>query len=189
MAELIEWINLRLGEEAPDHLHPLLTIGIYVVVFLEIHPFKDGNGRLSRILITLLLLKAGYAYASWSSLESVIEQNKDAYYLALRRTQGTIRSDAPDWLPWMHFFVRALHQQMTRLRGKVERESRIADPLPDLAAQILDQARHHGKVTMGDMLRLTGASRNTLKDHFRALVEKRLMVRRGAGRGSWYEQP
>jgi Fic family protein len=86
MAELVSWYNeaARLGA-----LHPLLAIGLFAVVFLEIHPFQDGNGRLSRVLTTLLLLRAGYAYVPYSSLESVIEQSKEGYYLALRRTQGT----------------------------------------------------------------------------------------------------
>src|ERR1700719_2414715 len=77
------------------------------VKFLEIHPFQDGNGRLSRVLTTLLLLRAGYAYVPYSSLESVIEQSKDAYYLALRRTQKTTRTRKPDWQPWVLFFLRA----------------------------------------------------------------------------------
>ncbi len=63
---------------------------------MEIHPFQDGNGRLSRVLTTLLLLQAGYAYAPYGSLESVIEQGKEAYYLALRQTQGTIRTKMPN---------------------------------------------------------------------------------------------
>ena len=69
------------------------------MVFLAIHPFQDGNGRLSRILTTLLLLRCGYAYVPYSSLESVVEQSKEAYCLALRRTQGTIRTGKPDWQP------------------------------------------------------------------------------------------
>ena len=85
MTELIEWVNTEL---ASAHLHPLLVIGIWVVVFLEIHPFQDGNGRLSRVLTTLLLLRAGYAYVPYSSLESVIEHSKEAYYLALRQNPG-----------------------------------------------------------------------------------------------------
>ena len=103
-------------------LHPLFVIAVFTVVFLEIHPFQDGNGRLSRILTTLLLLQAGYAYVPYSSLESVIEQSKEGYYLALRQTQGSIRSGAPNWQPWLIFFLRALQQQMKRLATKVERE-------------------------------------------------------------------
>ena len=96
MAELLAWVN---GERDKALLHPLLIIAIFVVVFLEIHPFQDGNGRLSRVLTTLLLIQAGYAYVPYSSLESVIELNKEAYYLALRQTHGSIRTDAPDWRP------------------------------------------------------------------------------------------
>ena len=92
MAELIEWTTEALSNRT---LHPLLVIAVFVVVFLEIHPFQDGNGRLSRALTTLLLLRAGYAYVPYSSLESVIEQSKDSYYLALRRTQKTTRSKKP----------------------------------------------------------------------------------------------
>jgi Fic family protein len=73
MDELIAWTNTSFDEKS---LHPLLIIAIFTVVFLEIHPFQDGNGRLSRILTTLLLLKAGYTYVPYSSLESVIEANK-----------------------------------------------------------------------------------------------------------------
>ena len=74
MAELVGWVN---QERDKAVLHPLLIIAIIVVVFLEIHPFQDGNGRLSRILTTLLLIQAGYAYVPYSSLESVTELNKE----------------------------------------------------------------------------------------------------------------
>lgn len=185
MMELVSWFN---QERSGGRLHPLLLIGIWIVVFLEIHPFQDGNGRLSRVLTTLLLLQAGYAYAPYSSLESVIEQNKEAYYLALRQTQGTIRTDAPDWQPWLVFFLRALEQQVRRLERKIEREKLVLATLPELSLRIVEFAREHGRVTMGQALRLTGGNRNTLKQHFRALVEQGHLVRRGGGRGSWYER-
>ncbi len=186
MAELIGWLN---GARDSGHWHPLLIIGVFVVVFLEIHPFQDGNGRVSRILTTLLLLQAGYAYVPYSSLESVIEHTKESYYFGLRQTQSTIRKDAPDWQPWLKFFLRALHQQMKRLAAKVEREKLMVAALPELAVQILDHARNHGRVTIGDMIRLTGISRNTLKDHFRKLVEDGHIIRHGTGKGSWYSLP
>jgi Fic family protein len=84
MPELVAWTSDALTSR---QLHPLLATAIFTVVFLEIHPFQDGNGRLSRILTTLLLLRAGYSYVPYSSLESVIEQSKGCYYLALRQTQ------------------------------------------------------------------------------------------------------
>ena len=186
MAELVAW--LKQAQEV-QRLHPLLTIGIFTVVFLEIHPFQDGNGRLSRILTTLLLLKSGYAYVPYSSLESVVENSKEGYYLALRQTQGTIRTDAPSWEPWLLFFLRALQQQKRRLAAKVEREKLVMADLPELAVQILDHVRQHGRTTIGNMIRVTGASRNTLKEHFRNLVEQRHLVRHGTGKGSWYALP
>ena len=184
MAELVAWVN---GERDKAQLHPLLIIAIFVVVFLEIHPFQDSNGRLSRVLTTLLLIQAGYAYVPYSSLESVIELNKEAYYLALRQTQGSIRTDAPNWQPWLVFFLRSLAEQVRRLEKKVEREKIVLGALPELSLQIVEFAREHGRVTIGDAIKLTGVSRNTLKQHFRNLVEHGHLNQQGSGRGVWYE--
>jgi len=183
MAEVVGW---AVGEFDSRQLHPLLVTAIFIVVFLEIHPFQDGNGRLSRILTTLLLLRAGYSYVAYSSLESVVEQSKEGYYLALRQTQGTIRTDSPNWQPWVLFFLRALQQQMKRLAKKVERERVLLSAMPELSVQIIEYARQHGRVTIGDMVTLTGTSRNTLKQHFRQLLGKGYLVMHGSGRGVWY---
>ena len=183
MGELLTWVN---DERDKALLHPLLIIAIFVVVFLEIHPFQDGNGRLSRILTTLLLIQAGYTYVPYSSLESVIELNKEAYYLALRQTQGSIRSDAPNWQPWLAFFLRSMAEQVRRLEKKVERERIVLATLPDLSLQIVEFTREHGRITIGDAIKLTGVSRNTLKQHFRQLVERGHLNQQGSGRGVWY---
>ena len=183
MRELVEWTNAAL--EVRD-LHPLLVIGIFIVSFLAIHPFQDGNGRLSRILTTLLLLRCGYTYIPYSSLESVIENSKEGYYLALRQTQSSIQTDSPDWEPWLLFFLRALHQQMKRLERKMEQEHIALAALPELTLKILDYSREHGRVTLKDMVALTGVSRNTLKEHFRKLVGTGQLAMHGKGRGVWY---
>ena len=183
MTELIDWVR---EERTAGRLHPLLIIALCIVVFLAIHPFQDGNGRLSRVLTTLLLLQAGYGHVPYSSLESVIEQNKEAYYLALRQTQGTIRADVPDWQPWVVFFLRALDEQVARLEKKVEREKLVLAALPELSLAIIEFAREHGRITIGEAVKLTGASRNTLKQHFRALVENNKLNQHGKGRGVWY---
>ena len=186
MSEIVAWTIEALETKS---LHPLLAIAVFVVVFLEIHPFQDGNGRLSRILTTLLLLRTGYAYVPYSSLESVIEKSKEDYYLALRQTQVTIRTENPNWQPWVIYFLRSLVQQSRSLVKKVEREKIILSNLPNLSLQILDHARQHGRVTMSDMIKITGIGRNTLKEHFRALLKKNYLTLRGKGRGSWYELP
>ena len=183
MEELVSWAR---GQQEARTLHSLLIIAIFVVVFLEIHPFQDGNGRLSRVLTTLLLLRAGYAYVPYSSMESVIEQSKDAYYLALRRTQSTIRTPQPDWTPWFEFFLRALQQQKRRLEKKIDRERIILGELPELSVQIMELARERGRVTVADAVKATGASRNTIKDHIISLAERGHLIRHGAGRGTWY---
>ena len=183
MDELLEWTNTALQEKS---LHPLLITAVFTVVFLEIHPFQDGNGRLSRILTTLLLLKAGYAYVPYSSLESVIEQNKEGYYLALRQTQGTIRTDAPNWQPWVIYFLKALSKQKKRLEARIKRERLLIGDLPSLSVEILEIAREHGRVTVNDAVKATNASRNTIKDHIKSLHNNGMLERHGAGRGTWY---
>ena len=183
MSELVEWTRKELKA---SELHVLIVVAIFIVAFLAIHPFQDGNGRLSRILTTLLLLRAGYAYVPFSSLESVIEQNRDQYYLALRQTQGTIRTQAPDWQPWLAFFLRSLAAQKTNLEKKIERERLILGDLPELSVRLLEICREHGRITVAEAARLTGASRNTIKDHLKALTRAGHLEQHGAGRGAWY---
>ena len=171
--------------QADEH-HPILVIAAFVARFLAIHPFQDGNGRLSRILTTLLLLRAAYEYVPYGSLESVIERSKDAYYLSLRQTQDTIHAETPDWQPWLKFFLRALRQQKVRLEKKIERERLILGDLPELSVQILELCRERGRVTVADAAIVTGANRNTIKDHLKALTNANHLERHGAGRGTWY---
>jgi Fic family protein len=183
MAELVAWLKDARELRRP---HPLLIIAVFIVVFLEIHPFQDGNGRLSRILTTLLLLQAGYAYVPFSSLESVIENSKESYYLALRQTQSTLHKGQTNWQPWLLFFLRALQQQKRHLSAKVEREKAALSSLSELAVQIMDYAQAQGRVTTRDMVREHKASPNTAKATFANLVKKGLLVRHGAGRSIWY---
>ncbi len=183
MAELVDWTRETLEQ---NQLHPLLTIAIFAVTFLEIHPFQDGNGRLSRILTTLLLLRAGYAYVPYSSLESVIEQSKEGYYLALRDTQGTIRTNSPDWQPWVMYLLRALQKQKQRLETKIEREKILLETLPPLSMQILELAKEHGRLTIGQIVEITGANRNTIKKHLQMLVTAQRLEQHGKGKGTWY---
>ncbi len=183
MQELLSFTREQLEK---NKLHPLLIISIFVVVFLEIHPFQDGNGRLSRVLTTLLLLRSGYTYVPYSSLESVIEENKEGYYLALRQTQGAIRSKTPNWQPWVTFFLKSLQKQKYNLAKKIETEKLLLETLPELSLKILEHVNHHGRVTIGEMVSLTGKSRNTLKEHFRLLTQKQFLKPYSSGRGAWY---
>ncbi len=182
MRELMEWSDVQLNEK---ELHPLLTLSIFTVHFLAIHPFQDGNGRLSRILTTLLLLKKGYQYVPYSSLESVIERNKDNYYLALRRTQGTFESDRPEYGPWILFFLNALDTQKEMLARKIEREKNIIK-LPKLSRQILELVKDHGELSISEIESITKANRNTIKVKLRELVKGRCLLSQGRGKGTRY---
>jgi Fic family protein len=185
MAELVAWVNETLDGK---QLHPLLVTAIFIVVFLEIHPFQDGNGRLSRVLTTLLLLRSGYAYVPYSSLESVIEASKEGYYLGLHRTQGTIRSDAPLWEPWIIYFLQSLRQQKARLEAKIARERLMVERMPELSVQILDLAKAHGRITNGQIVDVTSANRNTVKKHLQMLVSANHLVQHGSGKATWYSR-
>ena len=185
MEELFSWLAT---EERDQNLHPLLRIAAFVVVFLAIHPFQDGNGRLSRILNNLILLQSGYSFASYSSLESVIEHNKEAYYLALRHTQTTLRSDTVDWDSWILFFLRSVQSQIDRLRANLgavvaQEEHRDLSPLAERLAVLLVE---RGTLTVADAAAATGVNRNTIKDKFTELVGKGLAALHGKGRGAHY---
>lgn len=182
MAELVAWYR----DAMQGGTHPLIAIGVFVVVFLAIHPFQDGNGRLSRALTTLLLLRSGYAYVPYSSLESIIEQNKEGYYLALRRTQGTLKADAPDWAPWLTYFLRSLQKQKQRLAEKVEREHLLRSTLPELSIKIVELVRTHGQLAVADVIQLTGAPRATAKRHLAELVDGGYLKTIGKSRGTRY---
>jgi len=184
MEALLAWSNEAL--EKREH-HPLLIIAVFVVRFLAIHPFQDGNGRLSRALSTLLLLRAGYKYVAYSSLERIVEENKDEYYRTLRRAQATLDKDESQLIDWLTFFVRALHRQKEVLERKVQQEKLMA-PLAPLSEKLLGIVREHGRVTVKEATTITQANRNTIKEHLKQLVNAGHLARRGQGRGSWYEK-
>jgi len=186
MEELVYWTREALETKL---LHPLLITGIFVVVFLAIHPFQDGNGSLSRILTTLLLLKLGYIYVPYSSFESVIEANKESYYLALRKTQQTLKTDRSDWMPWILFFLRSMQKQKRLLEKKIVREKVISLQLSELSANILEVIQAHGRLHIRDLETITKAKRSTLKKHIQDLINSDQLVRHGKGRATWYTLP
>jgi Fic family protein len=108
MQELVGWTNGEL--EGKTH-HPLLVTAVFHVRFLAIHPFQDGNGRLARVLTNLLLLRTGYSYMPYSSLERVIEENREQYYRGLRSAQGTLDKDESRLMDWLRFFILCLVEQ------------------------------------------------------------------------------
>jgi len=183
MEKLLRWFEETQREGS---LHPLLVTGIFIVWFLAIHPFQDGNGRLSRVLTTLMLLRSGYAYVPYSSMESIIEESKGAYYAALRHTQLTLKNEKPDWEAWLVFFLRCVARQKERLARRIEAEEKIPLNLSGLAVEIVNLLAVTSPVTVAGVVASTGANRNTVKAALNGLVKRNLIARRGKGRGVHY---
>lgn len=184
MQELIEWTNKAFADKK---LHPLIITGIFTVLFLAIHPFQDGNGRLSRLLTTLLMLRSGYLYAPYSSLESIIESNKESYYQALQRTQKAWQAQKPDWNAWLLFFFQCLQRQKDHLQVKLEREKILLTTLSPLSQKVMELLKMHGQLTISQIAALSGANRNTLKKTLQTLSKDNHIIRHGQSKGSWYQ--
>jgi len=186
MQDLLAWTRETLADNS---YHPLIVTGIFNVVFLAIHPFQDGNGRLSRALVSLLLLKTGYSYIPYASLESIVEKNKDAYYLALQRTQRTLCRDKIDWLHWLRFFLVSLKRQKEHLVEKTKALSQYT-ALPRESVLIMQYVDSHQRITLREAEKLiTTVSKPTIKNRFSKLVEQGLLIRHGKARGTWYSKP
>ena len=186
MQNLLIWTRETLNDNS---YHPLIVIAVFNVAFLAIHPFQDGNGRLSRVLANLLLLKAGYSYIPYASLESIVEKNKDAYYLSLQRTQRTLHSDTIDWLPWLRFFLNALKRQKDHLIEKTKALKPYAQ-LPYESRLIMHHVDSHHRITIRDAEKLiTTITRPTIKNRLSQLVAQGFLIRRGRARGTWYSKP
>jgi Fic family protein len=183
MQDLMNWFRTQQTEQK---LHPLILIGIFIVHFLAIHPFQDGNGRLSRIITTLLLMQFGYVYTPYSSLESVIERNKENYYIALRKTQATLK-DEPNYDPWLLFFLKSLQKQKTHLERKLEMEKdAMIFNLSDLSRKIVDIIKERESVGIGEITYLARANKNTVKKHLSTLVKDELITRHERGKSTKY---
>ena len=184
MRELIDWANSTFEDK---FLHPIITIGIFIVHFLAIHPFTDGNGRLSRALTILLMLKNKYSYMPYASLESIIEASKDAYYRALRATQKTIWSDKVDYEPWLTFFVTSLQKQKRSLEEKIQKlKLADTDKLSPTAREILSLFAKGAEMSVSEIVKITKKNPETIRKSVQSLVKKGLLVKLGTTRGVTY---
>jgi len=181
MKNLIEWHD-KMSEK---DWHPLVIISIFIVAFLAIHPFQDGNGRLSRALTTLMLLKFNYLYVPYISLEHIIEENKADYYKALQLTQTTLRSSEPNFYPWFSFFFMALEKQMNLLKSRISEIKRI-QKLPKISMDIFNAIQTHQQLSIVQLSELLGINRNTIRNHVYQLVYNKYLKQNGQGRGVFY---
>ncbi|MBQ9271125.1 MAG: Fic family protein [Alphaproteobacteria bacterium] len=186
MRELVEWANDNFKD---GYFHPIIVIGVFIVHFLSIHPFTDGNGRMSRALTSLLMLQSGYLYMPYSSMESIIEASKEGYYRALRGTQKSIWTDTVDYEPWLSFFITALQKQKRHLEAKIEQIKKATDDkLSETSWKILDLFDEQDRWTTSDIAQNLGINIETIKKSVQSLVKKGYLDKKGTTRGAWYER-
>lgn len=180
----VAWAASRLAGRT---FHPLLVIAAFLLEFLAIRPFADGNGRLSRILANLLLLQGGYAYVPYASLDRAIASRRMEYEIALRRAQAGRNLPRPDISPWLLAFLDALRAQAGELR-----ETFTGKPPESLLSEnqlaVLDLFRKHREVTNRIVRRELGLPRETAKQVFTRLASLDLVRRAGAGRAARYRR-
>ena len=185
MEELVDWTRKNLDDPL---LHPLIAIGVFVVHFLAIHPFQDGNGRLSRALTALLLLKKGYAYVPYSSVESIIEASKEGYYRALRRTQKGIWGRKANYEPWLSFFLTTLQKQKRTLEEKLSLMAHDDTSLSRNQKAVLGLFDERPELSSPEIADLLDMNIETTKKNLKILVDKGYLVKHGATKGAWYSR-
>lgn len=182
MTELVTDTNAALADA--DN-HPLTVIARFVVQFLAIHPFQDGNGRLSRALTTLMLLRTGYEYVPYASLERIIEENKLRYYAALRESQLAMRADPADFGIWLIFLLGALRAQKRSLEAKLDVERSMLR-LSSVQERIVAAVRSKGRVTTPGLVRELNIPDRTVRYHIDLLVRRHLLAAHGQRKGRYY---
>ena len=182
MQELVEWAQRALVERSA---HPLLITGNFIVEFLQIHPFQDGNGRLSRMLSNLLLLQQGYAYMPYVSHEKIIETNKPEYYLALRQSQRTFKTKKEDVTPWLRFFLSVVMEQSKRavLLLTHEETAKLLSPRQAAIWEHLEKVR---EATPMEISKATSTPRPTINQVLTKLLRLKRIERLGTGRATRY---
>ena len=185
MASLVDETNAALADPT---LHPVIVIARFVVSFLAIHPFQDGNGRLSRALTTLLLLRAGYEYVPYASLERVVEDNKFPYYAALRASQLAMREHPSRFGAWLLFFLGTLRAQKRALDAKLDVEHSMLE-LSATQARIVEVVRTLGSASSSDVRKRLAKLKlpeRTLRYHLDLMVRRGLLAALGEKRGRRY---
>jgi Fic family protein len=185
MEQSATWLEYEL--RAGKH-HPLLVIGGFYLVFLNISPFLQANTRTGRAMMGHLLRRAGHAYMPFASLERIFDERREQYYEALDASCTQLWTGGADLEPWLTFYLDALRRHVDRVAAKIELETRSLE-LPPLQRSILDMIREHGTARAAMLLNSTGTNRNTLKDNLRRMVDRGLLERVGKSKGAFYRLP
>ncbi len=184
MRELVEWANDNFKD---GYFHPIIVTGVFIVHFLSIHPFTDGNGRMSRALTALLMLQHGYNYMPYASMESVIEASKEGYYRALRGTQKSIWTDTVDYEPWLSFFITSLQKQKRLLEDKIKNvQIQESEKLSSTAKNILELFTEQPEWTVTNIANKLDKNIETVKKSVQSLIKKGYLIKHGTTKAVYY---
>lgn len=184
MEELIRWTKQRFKKA---DMHPVLIVSAFVYEFLSIHPYQDGNGRLSRLITTLLLMQQGYDFVQYISFEHIIEERKESYYRALMDGQKNRYKPEEKIDQWVLFFLDCLVTLIKRLEAKYEVYSKLSKDLNERQKAVLEFVKREKKVRMSDVeTAFNDHSRNTLKKDMVYLVSEGLLLKTGERKGTRY---
>lgn len=184
MLELTEWTQATLAEK---EIHPLLVVGNFLVEFLNIHPFEDGNGRISRVLTNLLMLKNDYLYVPYISHEKLVEDNKADYYMALRGSQKTIKTEHENIIPWLEFFLTVLLGQAKQAINLLSKEN-IELLLSPKQLAVWKYLESVSEATPGEISKETKVTRPTVSQALDVLLRLKKVRRIGQGRTTRYSR-
>jgi Fic family protein len=163
---------------------PLLLIPMFVLDFLCIHPFNDGNGRMSRLLTLLLYYRAGYIVGKYISIERLIEQSKETYYDALEASSALWHQNENDYLPFIRYYLGVLLKAYGEFESRVEM-LRLKLSKPERVKAVIE--RTTGKITKKDILdSCPDISTVTVERALSELVKSGYLVKIGAGRTAGY---
>lgn len=182
--ELVEWTKQALAEKK---YHPLIVIGNFLVEFLTIHPFQDGNGRLSHVLTNLLLFKEGYLYVPYVSHEKLVEDNKPDYYVALRRSQKTFATEQKNIMPWLDFFFDILLKQAHIAVDLLSKEN-IEKLLSPKQLAVWNHLQSVDSATPGEIAKAADVARRTVNQALDKLLRLKKIERLGLGRATRYQR-
>ncbi len=182
MLELVEWTREAFDKQ---RFHPLLIIANFIVEFLKIHPFEDGNGRLSRVLTNLLLLQSSYQFAQYVSHEQIVERRKEEYYLALRKSQETFKTEKESITPWLNFFLSVVNEQATKALKYLE-EEKIEDILSTKQYAVWHYLSNVGEASPHEIVKATNIVMATVRQALGRLIELGKIKRVGQGRATRY---
>lgn len=184
MMELIDWTNLQFGEK---NIHPLIIIAVFIYEFLSIHPFQDGNGRLSRLLTTLNLLQQEYEFIQYISFENHIEQHKKAYYEALMEGQKNRNTDEEQISKWLIFFLDSLKQMTEKLEQKYNVFKSKGGYLNERQKKIKDYIAKNQPVKVSDVKNnFPDIQLSTLKKDLQYMRDEQELEMIGKGKGTVY---